>query len=116
MYNHRVPRSGVLVSSCFSSRWKAKDLAADHLVGNAGREFGHLLTDHAHLLAIALTRDNPFYFLAYRRADPSRRRRLPERRPNRLRMAQPTGAYNVESGRRGLIEADMERLCHQRRV
>src|SRR5947209_6746371 len=72
-------------------------------------ELRHLLTDDAHLLAIALVGGQTLDLLADRRARSSARGRLAQCGADRLGIREPVGTNHVEGGYGGVVEANVKR-------
>jgi hypothetical protein len=110
--NHdRKASTALLMPPHLPRRGQPEDLAANHRSGQRRSKLRHLLPDHAHLLAIIRIGTEAPDLLHNRRAHPPSRRRLPQRRPHRLGIAQATGTNHVKRSRSAVIETDVKGTC-----
>ena len=66
LHNNGVPRSALLSPAPGARRWEAEHLAPDHCLGDEARcEFGHLLSNDSHLLAVGDVCGETKHFLTH---------------------------------------------------
>ncbi len=81
-------------------------------MGLDGREFGHLLPDDAHLLAVRRVLGNPSNFFTHGRANSPASGCLAQGNANGIGIAQPIGPDDRKCGYRSVIETNMKGARH----